>query len=115
MDWNGYVIPLVGKDDGHIYDLTISVNVSTDDGNIICVDMRNIFPDRYKNCKTRQGHAMFKEFRPEKIDGVKKYKCYNSWGEKDKVIYINIDEPSATKYMAYTKKCVRRGYDGRPD
>ena len=58
-------------------------------GNIICVDMRNIFPSRYKNCKKRAGHAMFKELFTRKIDGVEKYVCFNSWGEKDKVIYIN--------------------------
>ena len=116
MDWNGKVITFVGPEDGHIYDCTINVRTSLG-GNIFCVDMRNIFPSRYKNCKTRQGHAMFADFSMIKIDdGVEKFRCFNSWGEKDKEIWINIDEKAtATCYYANFNKIVRRGYDGRPD
>ena len=43
------------------------------------------------------------------------YTCFNSWGNKDKVIHIPKNEQSAHFYSASFKKIVRKGYGGRPD
>ena len=97
MDWHGKVITLVGKDFGHIYNCTIGVvKEKSYFANVISVDMRNILP-QFANEKERQGHSMYTKGNLLK----NRNRCYNSWGNQDKVIDIALDEPSATHYFAF--------------